>query len=161
MGDVSGQTELLVQANGIRSHMSLSEYTLGGESQEECTGSGYFLCATLIGNISWGSVWLLKLQHPITITSNFNNVGTWEGTWGWCHSWEFWSAGRDYMSLNLRSKSLHRKIQITHEYPKSGSAAIPKGHWVLWVFPYRKHRPPSSHSWSPHCFNSCKQLLKF
>lgn len=44
VGDVSGQTELLVQANGIRFHISLIEYTLGGESEEEHTGSGCFLC---------------------------------------------------------------------------------------------------------------------
>lgn len=34
VGDVSRQTELLVQANGIRFHMSLAEHTLGGEFQE-------------------------------------------------------------------------------------------------------------------------------
>lgn len=34
IGDVSGQIELLVHTNGIRFNMPLSEYTLGGESQE-------------------------------------------------------------------------------------------------------------------------------
>lgn len=46
VGDVSGQTELLVQTDGLRFHMSLAECTLGGETQEEHPGSGCFLCAT-------------------------------------------------------------------------------------------------------------------
>lgn len=44
--DVSGQAELLVQANGLIFHMPLAEYTLGGEPQEEHTGSAGFLCPT-------------------------------------------------------------------------------------------------------------------